>query len=184
MFRYVPRQGISKRRLCGFIFIFHSYSVNTAVSVIYCCCIRIWVSLLTRISRTYQCSFRKSSKLVVNSFWNPTNMPINQGFFGIINWFMRKLYDYCIHTELYPGGVTSTDQPGTRSPRALPAKSEFSFLAGHAKHRRSVTAGVRFSCCSAAAYDIEGCTDDNICPSGAAVPDGCPAPGSAPGTEG
>ena len=32
----------------------------------------------------------KSSKLVVNSAWNPACMPVNQGFFEIINHFLQK----------------------------------------------------------------------------------------------
>lgn len=36
----------------------------------------------------------KSSKLVVNSAWNPACMPVNQGFFEIINHFEQKNYPF------------------------------------------------------------------------------------------
>lgn len=76
-----------------------AFAVSYLIFVMLCqyccaCVILLLYSLLgfvlTRISRAYQSSFRKSSKLVVNWLWNPANMPINQGFFGIINFFKIK----------------------------------------------------------------------------------------------
>ena len=51
----------------------------------------------------------KSSKLVVNSAWNPACMPINQGFFEIINHFNLKTYGMLcagVWACRVPGGIS------------------------------------------------------------------------------
>ena len=93
-----PCYGIEKRRICV-VFSFHLFFLNAV-----CWCLGLQGS-----GWHIKALSLKSSKLVVNSAWNPACMPVNQGFFEIINHFQIKVavFLYMLYCWITPNTTNS-----------------------------------------------------------------------------